>query len=148
MLSDFTIMIDDVTKPMGVRVVVHKNLGAMRSACTQTDRILSSRKKRKVNQFKDTMGICQRFHMADSPIYSVVRFAVPHVGAGMVAHEMAHAAVWLWAIKNQFREDVPLACDNDEWFAWILGELVRQTTNKFIEDGIYTKENSRKIHLL
>jgi hypothetical protein len=68
---------------------------------------------------------------------SSVRFAVPNVGAGIVAHEMAHAAVWLWAIKNKFDENVPLRCDNDEWFAWILGELVRQTTVKLHEKDIY-----------
>lgn len=121
---------------MAVRVMVHDNLRSLRSAVTQTDRILSSRKKRKLNQYKDTLAICQRFHMQGSSTYSIVRFAPPHIGAGIVAHELAHAAVHLWEIKHQFK-GVPLSCDNDEWFCWILGELVRQTTNKLFEKGIY-----------
>lgn len=135
-LADFTVYIHDVDRDMGVRVVVHKNLGAMRSAVTQTDRIYSSRKKRKLNQHKDLLGICQRHHMQSSSTYAVVRLAPPHVGAGIVAHELTHAAIWLWEIKNQFK-DVPLTCENDEWFCWILGELVRRTTNKLFEKGIY-----------
>lgn len=136
MKADFTIVIHDVYKPMGVRVKVHDNLHALRSACTQSDRILSTRKKRKSNQFKDVLGICQRFHMQNSSTYAIVRLAPPHVGAGMVAHELTHAAVHLWAVKHKF-EEVPLTCDNDEWFAWVLGELVRRTTNKLLEKGVY-----------
>lgn len=143
-LADFTIMIHDVPKPMGVRVVVHKNLAGMRSACTQTDRILSSRKKKKKNQYKDLMGICQRYHMQDSSTYATIRFAVPHIGAGMVAHEITHAAVWLWEIKHQFKHVPTLAEDSEgeEWFAWILGELVRQTIVQFIERGLYADQRN------
>lgn len=135
MLADFEITIHDVAKPMSVRVVVHDSLRAMRSAVTQSDN--HRRYKRAKGENNDYLAICQRFHMADSSVYSVVRFAPPHIGGGIVAHEMAHAAVWLWAIKNKFDEDVPLRCDNDEWFCWILGELVRQTTIKFYEKGVY-----------
>lgn len=139
-LADFTIMIHDVYKPLGVRVVVHKNIRALRSAVTQSDNQMArmrGEEGKRANEFKDIAAICQRFHMADSPVYSIVRFAVPDVGVGLVAHEMAHAAIWLWAIKNKFNENVPLRCDNDEWFAWILGELVRQTTVMFYKKGVY-----------
>lgn len=145
MLADFTITIHDVDKPMAVRVVVHDNLRALRSAVTQQDRVLTSRKKRKPNQYKNTLGICQRFHIQDyrkgkdgveASTYAIVRLAPPYVGAGMVAHELTHAAVWLWQIKHQFK-DVLLTCENDEWFAWVLGELVRRTTNKLFEKGVY-----------
>jgi hypothetical protein len=138
LLADFTVTIHDVYKPMAVRVKVHENLRAMHSAVTQSDNRWGGRKKRTKGQHKDTLAICQRFHMSDSPVYSIVRFAPPHVGAGIVAHEMAHAAVWLWEIKNKF-EDVPLACDNDEWFAWVLGELVRRTTTQLHDNGVYSK---------
>lgn len=138
MLADFTIMIHDVSKPLGVRVKVHDNLRALHSAVTQQDNFIAShggRKRKGKNRYKDTLAICQRFHMANSSIYAIVRFAPPHIGSGIVAHEMTHAAIGLWEIKNQFK--VPLTCENDEWFAWILGELVRQTHVKFFEKGIY-----------
>lgn len=138
MLADFTITIHDVSKPLAVQVKVHDNIRALRSAVTQSDNRIGGRKKKSTNKYKDTLAICQRFHMAGSPVYAIVRFAEPHIGAGIVTHELAHAAVWLWAIKNQFDENVPLHCGNDEWFAWILGDLVRQTTLQFIEKGLYS----------
>lgn len=145
MQADFTITIHDVDKPLGVRVVVHDTLRAMRSAVTQQDNHWFCGKNRSRNT--DFLAICQRFNRQGSDVYSTVRFAPPHIGGGIVAHEMAHAAVWLWEIKHKF-EDVPIRCDNDEWFAWILGELVQRTTEKFYEHGIYTQEGSRKFHSL
>jgi hypothetical protein len=138
MIADFEITVHDVSKPMSVRVVVHDNLRAMRSAVTQSDN--RRRYKKSKDENNDYLAICQRMHMSDSSLYSIVRFAPPNIGAGIVAHEMAHAAVWLWHIKTQFK-DVPLDCENDEWFAWVLGELVRRTTNMFYEKGVY--ESSR-----
>lgn len=135
MLADFEITIKDVTKPMVVRVVVHDTLAAMHSAVTRQDNRL--RKKKRKGRNNDYLAICQRFNMWRSPQYCIVRFAPPYIGAGIVAHEMAHAAVWLWHVKNQF-EDVPLLDDeNDEWFAWILGELVSRTTEIFYKKGVY-----------
>lgn len=138
MITDFTITIQDVLKPMAVRVVVHDNLCAMRSAVTQSDN--RRRYEKNEGENNDYLAICQRMHMSDSPVYSIVRFAPPNIGAGIIAHEMAHAAVWLWHIKTQFK-DVPLDCENDEWFAWILGELVRRVNDHFHEKGAY--ESSR-----
>lgn len=138
MKADFTITIHDVDKPLAVQVKVHDNLRAMRSAVTQQDRRWYGRRK-KLQPTTDLMAVCQRFHMRDSPVCSIVRFAKSHVGAGIVAHELTHTAVWMWEIKHQFK-DVPITHDHDdeEWFAWILGELVRRTTQKFHEHGIYT----------
>lgn len=134
MLADFKITIHDVDGPLKVQVKVHEDLRAMRSAVTLSDRKFRKEKER----IDDYLAICQRFNMQSlRPLFCIVRFAPDHIGAGILAHEMAHAAVWLWAIKNKFDEDVPLRCDNDEWFCWILGELVRQTTIKFYEKGVY-----------
>lgn len=144
MIADFTIMIHDVYKPMGVRVKVHESLPAMHAAVTLSDKKFQTGRKKKPPEkspHKDMLAVCQRFHMDDSSsVYSIVRFTPPHIGGGIVAHEMAHAAVWLWEIKNQFKE-VPLVCENDEWFAWILGELVRQTTDQFYKRGVYTTKD-------
>lgn len=73
------------------------------------------------------------------PLVAIVRLAPPYIGAGLVAHEMAHAAVWMWEIQNKFRRKPPLMCSNDEWFCWILGELVRCTTTALHEQGVYAK---------
>lgn len=140
-LADFRITIRDVDGPLAVRVVVHKDLRTMHSAITLSDRKFRTKKqleRKKPNQFKDVLGICQRFNLAPlRPLFCVVRFVPEHMGAGMVAHEMTHAAIWLWAIKHKFDENIPINCSNDEWFCWILGELVRQTTVKFHEKGLY-----------
>lgn len=140
MLVDFTITIHDVDGPLAVRVKVHDSLRSMRAACSLSDRKFRTKKQREQkNRFKDTLGICHRFNMQSMrPVFCIVRFAPEHVGAAMVAHEMAHAAVHLWAVKHKWDENIPLTCENDEWFAWILGELVRQTHVKFWEKGIYT----------
>jgi hypothetical protein len=67
--------------------------------------------------------------------------APPNIGIGIISHELAHAAIWLWAIENKFDEKA-LTCENDEWFCWVLGELVRETVNKFYEIGIWEDKNS------
>lgn len=141
-LADFKITINDVDKPLAVRVVVHKNLRAMRSAVTQQDNHWFNGKNRSDNT--DFLAICQRYNLQGDNVYSTVRFAPPYIGGGLVAHEMAHAAVWLWEIKHEFKEKA-LTCQNDEWFAWILGELVNRTTEKFYEKGVYVEGRGNSI---
>lgn len=134
MLADFTITIHDARKPLAVQVKVHDNVAALRAASTNH----AKRAGRKEDfDFSETLGICHRFHMMYDSLCAIVRFAPPHLGSAMVAHEMAHAAVWLWEIQNKFSRKTPLMCDNDEWFCWVLGELVGQTTLKLYEKGIY-----------
>jgi hypothetical protein len=72
-----------------------------------------------------------------SPLCAIVRLAPPHIGVGMVAHEMGHAAVWMWEIQNKFSTKTPLTCANDEWFCWVFGELMRQTIINLYEKGVY-----------
>ena len=122
---------------MAVQVKVHDNVRALRSACVKHAK---KHKGEETNfDFDGVLGICHRFHMQDEPVVALVRLAPPHVGAGIVAHEMTHAAVWLWEIENKFSRKTPLNCNNDEWFAWILGDLVRHTTNKLYEHGVYSR---------
>lgn len=140
MLADFMITVHEARKPLVVQVKVHDNVDALRKAAkAYTTRSDISRNKRESNQsdFSDTLGICHRFHWSNTPLCAIVRLAPPHIGAGIVAHEMAHAAVWLWEIQNEFDDRSPINCETDEWFCWVLGELVRQTTIKLIEHDIY-----------
>lgn len=133
MLADFTITIHEARKPLAVQVKVHNNVAALRGASTKQ----AKSAKRKEPDFSDTLGICHRFHMMGDPLCAIVRLAPPHLGAGIVAHELGHAAVWLWAIQNKFKYEA-LTCGNDEWFCWVLGELVSQTTTKLYEKGVYS----------
>jgi hypothetical protein len=133
MLADFTINIHEARKPLAVRVKIHDNIPALRMAATKCDR----QYRKKPEDHSETLGICHRFHMMNDPLCAIVRLAPPHIGAGMVAHEMGHAAIWLWEIQNKFRRTPPLTCANDEWFCWILGELVRRTTCQLHDKGVY-----------
>lgn len=131
MLADFIINIHS-EPPRQVRVVVHNDLRAMRSAATQHDR----RSQSPTTNHRQTLGICHRFESVHTdgrrhPLVAIVRLAPPHLGAGMVAHEMAHAAVWLRELAEG--AEAPMTCANDEDFCWILGELVRQTTIQLLE---------------
>lgn len=130
MITDFIINIHS-EPPRDVRVVVHDSVGALRGAATRYDKNHGAKFKNP----SDTLGICHRFNMMNDPLCAIVRFAPPNLGVGIVSHEMAHAAVWLHELENKFNE--PLTCSNDEPFAWILGELVRQTVTQFYEKGVY-----------
>lgn len=134
MLADFTITIHEARKPLAVQVKVHDNMAALRGAATKHN---AARRKPEDRNFSDSLGICHRFHMMNDPLCALVRLAPPHIGVGILSHEMAHAAVWIWEIQNKFDRKVPLTCVNDEWFCWILGELVCQTTKELYEKGIY-----------
>lgn len=131
MLADFTVTIHEARKPLAVRVKIHDSIAALRGASKKFTKVWYGKEA----SFAETLGICHRFHLKDDPLCAIVRLAPPHIGAGMVAHEMAHAAVWVWAIHNKF--DETLTCENDEWFCWVLGELVRRTTLQLIEKGVY-----------
>ena len=144
MLADFTITIHRDDRPnRAVRVIVHDNARALRSAVTQYGRTHGT----------DTaehglLGVCHRFHIqrqtgrgkqrkwGPDPLVAIVRLAPPDIGIGIVTHELAHAAVWIQEIDDNFK-DTPLVCQNDEDFCWNLGELVRQTVNKLYEKGIW-----------
>jgi hypothetical protein len=131
-LADFKIEIHEARKPLVVQVKIHDSVAALRAAVTKWEK----RGGRKTNpDNSELLGVCHRFHMMGDPLCAIVRLAPPHVGAGMVAHEMGHAAVHLWEIQNKFNE--PLHCGNDEWFCWILGELCSKTTIKLLENHIY-----------
>lgn len=134
MLADFTITVHEAREPLAVQVKIHDNVTALRSAATKW-----AKRAGRIEDpdFSELLGICHRFRIADSPLCAVVRLAPPEVGAGMVAHELTHAAVWLWEIHNKFSRKKALVCENDEWFAWVVGELVRQTTIKLLEKEIY-----------
>ena len=124
---------------MAVRVVVHESTRALRSAITQYDKLNAPRKKGKrlpTAAEEGILGVCHRFHWDGDPVCALVRLAPPHIGSGIVSHELTHAAVWLWEIEHKF-EDVPITCQNDEWFAWVLGELVSKTVDKLYEHKLY-----------
>lgn len=134
MLADFTITVEEARKPLAVQVKIHDNVAALRAAATKH----TKRGARKCNpDHSDVLGICHRFHIADQPLCALVRLAPPELGAGIVAHELAHAAVWMWEIHNKFDKGKALDCGNDEWFCWVLGELVRQTTIQLYDRGVY-----------
>lgn len=139
MLADFTITILEARKPLEVQVKVHDDVRSLRSAAAKYTKQSNGKSKGHKNSedYSETLGVCHRFHMQNQPLCAIVRLAPPHIGAGYVAHEMAHAAVWLWEIHNKFSRKEPLHCSNDEWFCWVLGELVRQTTVQLIEKNIY-----------
>lgn len=136
MLADFTIHIHEARKPLAVQVKVHESTVSLQGAALRYAR---KHGYKDASDHKDTLGICHRYHMFDDPVVALVRLAPPHIGAGIVAHEMTHAAVQLWEVHNEYKE-VPITCENDEWFCWILGELVRQTTIQLYEKGIYVHE--------
>lgn len=134
MLADFTITVHEARKPLAVQVKIHNSVESLRAAATRYARRDDSLKEA---SYADTLGVCHRFHMANDPLCAIVRLAPPHIGAGIVAHEMCHAAVWMWEIHNTFDRKLPLTCSNDEWFCWVLGELVHQTTVKLLDKNIY-----------
>lgn len=133
MLADFTINIQEARKPLAVRVKVHDNVAALRRAAKMHDIARGG----KDGDFSDTCGICHCFHMQGDPVVALVRLAPPYIGAGIVAHEMAHAAVQLWEVQHKWETKHRIANGNDEWFCWVLGELVRQTTIQLIDRKIY-----------
>lgn len=132
MLADFTITVHEARKPLAVRVKIHDSTAALRMAARKRARLVDPQSQ---DDFSDVLGLCHRSHMMDDPVVALVRLAPPHIGAGVIAHEMAHAAVQVWNVQHKW--EVPLNDTNDEWFCWVLGELVRQTTIQLIERKIY-----------
>lgn len=128
---------------MAVQVKVHENARALRSATTQYTRDKQTKAMNRVwptAAEEQLLGVCHRFHMSDTSLCAIVRLAPPDIGIGIVSHELAHAAVHIHEIQHKFEEGV--VCENDEFFCWVLGELVRQTVNKLYEKGIWTEKST------
>lgn len=134
MRADFTITINQARKPMAVQVKIHNSLPALQRAAIKHSKIW---RKDEVPELKEAAAVCQRFHLQNDPRVAIVRLAPPYLGIGFLSHEMAHAAVWMWEIENKFSKKVPLTCENDEWFCWVLGELVSKATAALYEKGVY-----------
>lgn len=125
-----------------VKVVVYDTVAALRAAATRFDNRTASRKKRQRGRYADTLGLCQRFELEDEhgrqqPLCAIVRLARQHLGAGIVSHEMAHAALQVWMLDHP---DERLTDSNDEPYAWVLGELVRRTVNWLHDHGVYDQD--------
>lgn len=143
MLADFTITVHDDNRPYDIQVKVYKSVRAMRSAKTQSERPKPT-KREKARRAKTGeglfLGLCERFTLfrtgedSPDPLCAIVRLAQPHLGVGIISHELAHAAVWIRELKHG---EVPLVTTNDEEFCWILGELVRQTIDTLYAKGVY-----------
>lgn len=142
-LADFEITVW-LEPPRAVRVVVYDSLKGLRVAASRYDNRTLSRRRRQRGAFAETAGICHRFenYHADGtldPVCAIVRLARPHVGVGVLSHELAHAAVWIHELTEP---DVALACANDEEFCWVLGELVSRAANVMIGLGVYDDEDA------
>lgn len=141
-LADFTIAVEFEHMPREVRVIVYDSLKAMRIAATRFDNHTLRKSRRKRNAHADTLGICHRYEWLDEqdrskPECALVRLAKPHIGVGMIAHELAHAAVWMRELNG---DTEPLSCQNDEPIVWLIGELVRQAVNAMNERGVFEGE--------
>lgn len=82
----------------------------------------------------ESLGLCERYwaednhgtkliHMRQIATISLIE---GHLGAGIVSHEAAHAAVHIWLLlmgRKQLRDT------NDEPFAYVLGDITRKIYN-------------------
>lgn len=139
LVADFTITIHGDT-PRDVRVVVYEGVKGMRVAASRWDNGTKARRRRRRGGFAGTLGVCHRFQAQDAsgalhPLCAVVRFALPHVGVGIISHELAHAAVHIRALDEG--DTLPLTAANDERFCWVLGELVRQAVTAMDHAGVF-----------
>lgn len=136
MLADFTIKVHSTPKcntpERSVRVLVHNDIRALRSAATQFHRHWYTKPN---ENHSDSIGLCHRFLDSYTSLCAVVRLAPPNIGIGIVSHELAHAAVWIRELEED--ENLLLTCDNDESFCWLLGELIRQTVIKMYEHQVW-----------
>jgi hypothetical protein len=137
-LADFEINVE-LEPPRSVRVVVYDSHKGLRIAATRYDNLGTRKSRRRRGKFSETLGICHRFEWQNDagetrPLCAIVRLAKPDLGVGIVSHELAHAAVWIRELNGDLD---PLTTHNDEPFAWLLGELVRQAINAMNERGVF-----------
>lgn len=138
-LADFTINVEFEATPREVRVIVYDSVKGLRIATTRYENRTRTRKRRQRGGFADTLGICHRFTWVKRdgelhPQCAIVRLAAPNLGVGIISHELTHAAVWMHELNEG---SDPLTCANDETFAWVIGELVRQTINAMHAYKVY-----------
>lgn len=139
-LADFEINVE-LEPPRAVRVVIYDNLKGLRIAASRYENHGMRKNRRRRGKYAETLGICHRFEWQSSegekrPLCAIVRLANPNLGVGIISHEMTHAAVWIRELNGDLD---PLTCANDEPFAWLLGELVRQTINMMNEKQVYER---------
>ena len=138
-LADFIVSVEDPRRD--VRVIVYDSVKGLRIAASRYTNSDRPQLHRQRGEFANTLGVCHRFEWIDAdgnskPLCAIVRLAVPNIGVGIISHEMCHAAVW---VRELLVGESPLTADDDEWFAWVLGDLVRQTVNGMNQRGVFAE---------
>lgn len=137
-LTDFDITVE-FEVPRTVRIIVYDSVKGLRIAATRYENRTKSKSKRTRGDFAETLGLCHRFEAFDKagnlrPECAIVRLAEPNLGVGIISHELCHAAVWM---RELTVGEKPLTADDDEQFAWVLGELVRQAIVTMTKCGMF-----------
>lgn len=138
-LADFDINVE-FEEPRAVRVIVYDSVKGLRIAATRYENRTKSKRQKTRGDFAETLGLCHRFEVFDKagnrrPECAIVRLAEPNLGVGIISHELCHAAVWM---RELTVGEKPLTADDDEQFAWVLGELVRQVIVTMTKCGVLT----------
>ena len=89
----------------------------------------------------DTLGVCHRTEWQSDgkslPLCAHIRLHKDHMGVGIVTHEIAHAALFMYELDNPERlttEDI----EHEEVFCHILGDLTSRVVSKLYAKGYYT----------
>lgn len=90
-----------------------------------------------------TFGVCNKqivYEDGDekpSRIEAFIRLEKDHCPTGLVAHEVAHAAVYFFTQDgNRLHKDSPISVE--EKFCYIYGDLFHEVTKKLYKKGIWS----------
>lgn len=72
-----------------------------------------------------------------SKIEAFIRLEKDHCPTGLVAHEVAHAAVYFYTqAGNRLHKDSPI--EKEELFCYVYGDLFQEVTKKLYKHGIWS----------
>lgn len=119
-----------------IEILLHGDLRGMRTAATYHDREIG---KGKVNgAYKNALGLTSGWWSDEGPSAGHIRFTRGHTTPEIVAHEVAHMAMWLYrldCLEGSYTGDFSVAWPIDskevedhfqpdnERFAYIMGAL-------------------------
>lgn len=95
---------------------------------------------------EDTFGVTnkQSLYSKDDELLKVeafIRLDKTHCPTGLVAHEVAHAAVYLFTQDgNRLHKDSPIS--KEEKFCYLYGDLFHEVTKKMYKLGVWEQAES------
>lgn len=138
-MKKFQISTRRTGKKRQINVIVYDDVKRMREHAT----LWTKRVQGKADDFSDCEGVTHREEWIDvktdesMPYCGTIRLHKGRLGVGIVAHEVTHAALWIYELDIERNGVNTVDIGKEEIFCYIVSDLNTKLVNKLYDYGFY-----------